>query len=219
MSSAAETVDSSTHRDATFVRARLGSLLAFLPLGVWSIGHLWNNLSAFQGGDKWSAAVTQYPHPVAQLATGVVVLVPLVLHVLWGIGRITSSQPNNQRYGYFANLKYLLQRVSAVGLLLFIGAHMWLAMLHPRLTTGHPEPFAELAQEMHFHTPTLIVYLLGTLGLAYHLANGIHTFCMGWGVVTSRKALRNLNGFVVLLFGVFLAMGWGAIYAIFSAVA
>lgn len=208
-----------TTQDKGFVRARLGSFLAFFPLGVWSIGHLWNNLAAFQGGAEWSAAVTEYSHPIAQLATGIVVLVPLALHTAWGIKRIATSQPNNVRYGTFANLKYAVQRLSAIGLLLFLGAHLWLAMLKPRLTTGHAEPFADIAREMHFHTPTLVVYLLGTLALAYHLANGLHTLTMGWGIVVSRRALRKLDGLAVALFVLFLGMGWGAIYAIYSAVA
>ena len=64
-------------------------------------------------------------------------------------------------------------------------------MLHPRLTTGRPEPFADIAHEMHHHVPTLVVYVLGTLGVAYHLANGLHTFAMGWGIVSSRRALKS----------------------------
>ena len=38
-----------------FLLARLGSLLAFLPLGVWTLGHLWNQLAAYtspQGGES-----------------------------------------------------------------------------------------------------------------------------------------------------------------------
>jgi succinate dehydrogenase / fumarate reductase cytochrome b subunit len=216
---ATATGDSAARAVRGFVRARLGSLVAFAPLGVWSIAHLWNNLAAFQGPEAWERAVTEYPHPVAQLVTGVLVLVPLVLHTLWGLRRLASSRPNNVRYKYFTNLKYLLQRLSAIGLLFFLGAHLWLAMLKPRLTTGHAEPFADIAQEMHFHAPTLVVYLLGTLGLAYHLANGLHTFAMGWGLVSSRRALRHLDGLALALFLVLLAMGWGAIYALYTAVA
>jgi hypothetical protein len=27
---------------------RLGSLLAFVPLGVWTVGHLWHQLAAYE---------------------------------------------------------------------------------------------------------------------------------------------------------------------------
>jgi succinate dehydrogenase / fumarate reductase cytochrome b subunit len=219
MSSAAHADEGTIRKDGAFLRSRMGSLLAVLPLGVWSVNHLWDNLAAFQGPDAWQVAVTEYPHPLAQLATGVMVLLPLVLHTIWGLRRLATSRPNNLRYGYFANLRYTLQRLSAVGLVLFLGAHLWLAMLKPRLQTGQPEGFADLAHEMHFHLPTLVVYLLGTLGLAYHLANGLQTFAMGWGVVSSRSALRRLDGLVVIAFAVLVAMGWGAIFAIYTAVA
>jgi succinate dehydrogenase / fumarate reductase cytochrome b subunit len=204
-----------------FWSARLASFLAVVPLSVWTFGHVWNNLAVWQGGDAWQKAVTEYPHPIAQLLTGVIVLVPLGLHTIWGIGRLYSSKPNNVRYGFFANFKYLLQRLSAIGVLLFLGAHLWLAMLAPRLGIGgvpsHAEQFADISHEMHFHGPTLAVYILGTLGVSYHLANGLQQFCMGWGVVSSRRALKQLEWVTILVFFVLLAMCWGAIYGLYSA--
>ena len=215
MSSAAA---STTRRlDGSFLRSRLGSLLAVVPLGVWTVNHLWNNLSAFQGAAQWQADVTEYRHPLVFFASGTVALLPLVLHTIWGIGRLVSAKPNNVKYKFFANLKYTVQRLSAIGVMLFLGAHIWLALLHPRITTGRPEPFADIAHEMHHHLPTLAVYLLGTLGVSYHLANGLQSFAMGWGVVASRRALKRLDSAVIGLFLVLLAMSWGAIYALWDA--
>src|SRR5262245_56610119 len=105
MTSAAEPA-STAARDRGFLRARLGSLLAFFPLSVWAVGHLWNNLAAFQGAEAWTQAVTEYRHPVAQLVTGIVVLVPLVIHTVWGLRRMVTSRPNNFRYTTYGNLKY-----------------------------------------------------------------------------------------------------------------
>jgi succinate dehydrogenase / fumarate reductase cytochrome b subunit len=206
-------------RDArsAFLRDRLASMLAVLPLGAWTVAHLWHNLAAFEGPEAWQDAVTGYAHPFAEAATGIAVLLPLALHIVWGLGRLASSRPNNLRYRFYGNLKYLLQRASAVGVLLFMGAHLWLALIKPRVTQGHSEGFADIAHEMHFHAPTLVVYVLGTLGVAYHLANGTQTFCMSWGIVSSRTALRRLEWFAVLLFAALLAMSWGAIYALWAA--
>jgi hypothetical protein len=61
----------------------------------------------------------------------------------------------SRAYAYYDNLKYLLQRLAAIGVQLFLEAHLWLAMIHPRLVPGHPEPFSDIAFEMRFHTPTL----------------------------------------------------------------
>jgi succinate dehydrogenase / fumarate reductase cytochrome b subunit len=198
-------------------RTRIGSLLAVVPLSIWVVVHLWNNLSAFQGGDRWQDDVTTYAHPVAHLVTSIVVLLPLVLHTVWGVGRLLTSRPNNVRYGFFANLKYLLQRLSAVGLLLFLGAHLWLAMLKPRLVEGHAEAFSDIAHQMRTHMPTLVVYLLGTAGISYHVANGLSTFAMGWGIVSSKKALARVDMLGGLVFVVLLAMGWGVIWALWQA--
>lgn len=214
MSAAATT---SRRLNGSFVRARMGSLLAVVPLGVWTVSHLWNNLSAFKGAAAWQAEVTEYRHPLAFFASATVALLPLVLHTIWGIGRLVSVQPNNLKYRGFSNLKYAVQRLSAIGVMFFLGAHIWLALLHPRITTGRPEPFADISHEMHNHLPTLAVYLLGTLGVAYHLANGLHSFTMGWGLLVSRRALRRLDGGVIVLFLILLGMSWGAIYALWAA--
>jgi succinate dehydrogenase / fumarate reductase, cytochrome b subunit len=202
---------------SSFFQARLASFLAIAPLGVWTIAHLWHNLAAFEGADAWESAVTGYAHPFAQAAAAIAVLLPLAIHTVWGLGRLATSRPNNLSYRLYGNVKYALQRVAGFGVLLFLGAHLWLAMIRPRLIERHAEPFAHIAQEMHFHAPTLLVYLLGTLGTCYHLANGVQTFCMGWGVVSSQRGLRRLDGAAIVVFAVLLAMSWGAIYALWAA--
>jgi len=202
---------------SNFISERLGSALAIVPLGVWTLSHLWNNLAAFQGGQAWQTAVTEYPHPLAEGITLGVVLLPLVWHTIWGLGRIFKTRPNYPRYGYFANFKFILQRVAGLGLLAFLGAHLWLAFLHPRLVEGHVEPFSDIAHEMHFHKPTLLVYVLGVLAIAYHLANGIHTAMMTWGATVTKLSLRKWELLAWGIFALMLAMGWGAIYALFRA--
>jgi succinate dehydrogenase / fumarate reductase, cytochrome b subunit len=90
-------------------------------------------------------------------------------------------------------------------------------LLDPRINHHKAEPFEHIAHEMRHHGPTTVVYILGTLGVAYHLANGLYSFAMGWGVVSSRRALRRLDVGVIALFLVLLAMSWGVIYALWSA--
>jgi len=201
----------------SFYRARIASFLAIAPLGIWTVLHLWDNLSAFGGAREWEQTVTGARHPLHQTLVVVVVILPLLLHTLWGIVRLASSRPNNVRYGNYDNLKYLLQRLSALGLLGFIGAHLWLAWIQPRFVEGRPEPFTDISHEMAHHTPTLVVYILGVLAVAYHLANGIQTFAMGQGLVGSAAALRRLEWVVYLVFALLLAMGWGSVYALWQA--
>lgn len=204
-------------RRRSFLSSRLASALALAPLGVWTIDHVWDNLAAFSGPNEWQAAVTGHSHPVALVITSAVVLAPLVLHTIWGLDRLRTSRPNNARYGTFANLKYLLQRLSAVGVLLFLGAHIWLAFIRPRFVLGHAETFADISREMRHHGPTLVVYLLGTLGVAYHLANGVYGVAMGWGLAASRSSLKKVEIASLALFAGLLAMSWGAVYAFWRA--
>jgi succinate dehydrogenase / fumarate reductase cytochrome b subunit len=201
----------------SFVASRIGSFLAIVPLGVWTVVHLWNNVSAFEGAQAWETAVTRHPNPVAEGVTFAVVLIPLVLHTIWGIGRLFSSRPNVLRYRTYGNLKYVLQRVAAVGVLFFLGAHLWKAFLQPRLFEGHPETFEHIAGMMRTHPPTLAVYLLGTLGVAYHLANGLQGFAMGWGLVVGRSAGRWFEWFSIAVGVILLALSWGTIYALWAA--
>src|SRR5689334_22914570 len=114
-----------------FLGSRLGSFLAVAPLSFWTIHHLWVNLYAFRGAAAWEREVTEYSHPIGMWATFALVLLPILVHAVWGVGRLLTSRPNLFRYRYFANLKYTLQRLSAIGILLFIGAHLWLATIHP----------------------------------------------------------------------------------------
>jgi succinate dehydrogenase / fumarate reductase cytochrome b subunit len=217
MLTASSRVAPSAQARSGFQRARVASFLAVFPLGAWTFFHLWHALFAFEGADAWQKALTTYPHPIAEGLTGVLVLLPLALHTIWGIGRLVTSRPNNVRYRLYSNVKYTLQRLSAVGVLLFLGAHLWLAMLKPRLVEGQAETFADLAQHMHFHMPTLVTYVLGILGVAYHLANGVQTACMGWGVATTERALRRLEWVAMSIFVLLLVMGWGAVYALWAA--
>ena len=200
-----------------FLLNRLGSVLAVAPLGAWTVVHIWNNLAVYRGPTAWQNAVTGYEHPYGSFAISLIVLLPLLFHTVWGIGRLAKSRPNNGRYGYFDNLRYMLQRLAALGVLAFLGAHLWLAFLHPRFVEGAPENFADIAHEMHFNGPTLPVYLLGTLGVAYHLGNGIASLGMGWGLTASKKGMQRWQLFGIALFVLLWVMSWGAIYGLYQA--
>lgn len=199
-----------------FILARLGSIFAILPLGVWTTVHLWNQLAAYQSPESWQSSVTAHSSQAGAALTFAVVLVPLLWHTVWGISRMVKSRPN-VRIGWFSNFRYILQRLSAIGLLLFLGAHLWLAWISPRFIEGRPEPFSDIAREMHFHTPTLVVYILGVLAIAYHLANGLWSFLsMGWGVTVSKSGIAWMERVSLLFFFVLLAIGWSAVYGLYA---
>jgi succinate dehydrogenase / fumarate reductase cytochrome b subunit len=198
-----------------FLLARLGSLFAILPLGVWTLNHLWNQLAAYDSPEAWETSVTGHSSPASTALTFAVVLVPLLWHTAWGIGRMLRSRPD-VRVTWFSNLRYIVQRLSAIGLLFFLGAHLYLAWFEPRFLQGHAELFPDISRQMRFHTPTLVVYLLGVLAIAYHLANGLWSFLsMGWGAMVSKAGIAWLERFALLFFFVLLAIGWAAVYGLY----
>lgn len=217
MSTHAATAPTAHSQKTPLLQSRLGSFLAVVPLSFWVVNHLWDNLAAWQGAQAWQSAVTQYKHPYAQVLTFLIVMLPLLFHTGWGLVRIFSFKPNLGAYPYYGNVKYLVQRVAGLGVLAFLGAHIWLAFLQPRLMHGAAEPFAAIAYEMRWHAPTLIVYVLGVLGTAYHLANGLQGFAMGWGLLSSERSMRRFEPWSIGIFLVLLAMGWGVIFSMYQA--
>src|SRR5256714_13940089 len=198
-----------------FFVARLGSLLAFAPLGVWTVGHLWHQLAAYQSPQAWEIAVTGHVNVATTVLVFILVLGPLLWHIVWGIVRMLRSRAAPLQGG-FSILRYVTQRLSAVGLLLFLGAHLYLAWFEPRFLHGRPEPFAQISREMRFHTPTLIVYILGIVGIAYHLANGLWSFMtMGWGITVSKSGMKWLERLSIAFFVLLLALGWAALHGLY----
>lgn len=205
---------------------RLGSVLAIAPLGVWVAWHLWENLYAWRGDAAWSERAVDTVvtaegraytgNPLSAALVSAVVFAPLLLHTAWGLRRLSMAKPNG--YRFFGNARYILQRLSALGLLGFIAAHVYLARISPALhsPTGH-ESFEDLAGHMRHHPPTLVVYLLGVLGTTFHLANGVHTAAFIHGLAASPRAQRRMQAVSIALFVVLLGIGWGAVAGLYDA--
>jgi hypothetical protein len=62
---------------------------------------------------------------------------------------------------------------------------------------------------------TAIVYILGILGVVYHLANGLTTFGISWGITTGAKSIKRAE-ILALVFGLLLlALGYATIVGFF----
>jgi succinate dehydrogenase / fumarate reductase cytochrome b subunit len=127
----------------------------------------------------------------------------------YGLFVVKKARPQLVRYFLFGNLKYFIQRLSGIGLLFFIPAHIYKTRIDPALS-GYVLDFRHMSEA--FHEPlTLAVYFLGVLGVAYHLANGIWQFSIGWGIVTTEKGMHRVQIFSYIVFVLLLLMGYGAI--------
>ena len=193
------------------------SLFGLLPLSAYVFLHLWTNMNSLQGPEAFDKALlASRGHPAFILFEIFSLGVPLLSHSILGMLEVARGRPNNASYPFFDNLKYILQRVSAVGLLLWIGAHIVKARLMPAIECTNAPACSETWMGMHeaFSEPvTLVVYALGMLAISYHLANGLYTASMRWGIVVSDAGRRRMTVVSVLVLAtlmlMFSASVWG----------
>lgn len=213
MESTAEATSTPTVNMTQFWLGKAFSLLG-LALSFYVVLHLYNNTTSLSGAEAFNAHVaksrqTPFYVPMAILA----LWVPIFFHGIYGLFTLKDSRPNLLRFKYFENLKYVLQRLSGIGLLAFIPAHVYKTRIEPALS-GHSVDFAHMVEG--FHEPlTVVVYLLGVLGAAYHVANGVWQFSIGWGLVKTQKGMNRVMAFAIVLGLALLTMGYAAMWGFY----
>jgi succinate dehydrogenase / fumarate reductase cytochrome b subunit len=126
---------------------------------------------------------------------------------------------NTTKYNYGGNVRYTLQRWTAVFLLLFIVYHV--GTLHKwgfsliGLTDApdfNPKNMAYQTTAGAIKTPyssmalnvlVMVFYLLGIWSAVFHFANGLWTSAIAWGLTVTRTSQRRW-GHVCLTFGIIL---------------
>ena len=189
--------------DSYFVIRRMHSLTGIVPVGLFLIYHLYLQLYLHSGAQAYNEVINGfYDSPLAVWALVFIVYIPLFFHAFLGIRLIFVSrvQPS---YAYFSHLLYWLQRISGVGVLLFVIAHVWNAQLGPWLEGSWGTHFEHLSDgfadpDSGFITKT--VYVLGILGSVFHFSNGINTFCMTWGIALTPNSQRSVRVFSISIF-------------------
>ncbi len=155
------------------------------------------------------------------------IFLPLLFHALVGIWIIRSGHSNAGQYRFVNNKRYTLQRWSGVIAVLFILFHVfhlhgwfhaeaWLKNVAEPLGMARFRPYnaaSTLAQALSgFVYPAF--YAIGVIACVFHLANGIWTMGITWGVWLTPQAQRRADyvcaGFGVLLGIVGLSALWAA---------
>lgn len=212
--------------------------------------------------------------PMLWLVELTVIFIPLLIHALYGIYIVKAGVKfNTTKYAYGGNIRYALQRWTAVILLLFIAFHVgtlhkWgLEGIHNLLEWAHREPsplpttadgsvdFSKLdllqrfsfwcddhggrfqaGDGQAFRTTAMGIrqyfdesgdpghigfwngavigfYLLGIWSACFHLANGLWTSAIAWGLTVTRTSQRRW-GHVCLVIGIVVTiLGTSAWYA------
>ena len=201
-----------------FAIRRLHSLLGIVPLGLYMVIHLTTNASFLNGSETFQRAVylIHAPGKLLPLIEWGAILMPLIFHAAIGVWISKTSQLNTDRYKFTNNRRYVWQRITGVWALIYLFAHVlhlhgwlhaeaWLAMIRPAFGQFRPYNAAStLAASMQgWFWPAF--YLTGMLACVYHLANGIWTAGITWGLWISETAQRRATRLSVAL-GVGLAV-------------
>jgi succinate dehydrogenase / fumarate reductase, cytochrome b subunit len=178
---------------AYFILRRLHSLTGVIPAGLFLLMHGLINTGALLGECSFTEGVqlvNRTPYlPYVEIFG---ILLPLVFHGVIGLWMVfVQSSFNSLSYNYSRNWWYLVQRVTAVIVFVFLGWHLWDTWLAKQLGDIQLEGFYQhLVEGMSSDRVTLVMYTVGTLAASFHLMNGLWGFFASWGLTQSRKSQR-----------------------------
>lgn len=210
---------------------RLHSLSGIIPLGAYMVVHLATNASLLNGPATFQRAVYSI-HSLGillPLVEWVFILLPLLFHGLLGVWIIRTGRSNSSVYTYTNNRRYTWQRWTGLIALVFLVVHVfhlqgwfhmsiWLDYIARPMGMANFRPYnaaSSMALAMDgWLWPTF--YLAGVLACVYHLANGLWTAGITWGLWVSPAAQKRATRLCVII-GVLLAvLGMSAWWAAVS---
>jgi succinate dehydrogenase / fumarate reductase cytochrome b subunit len=201
-----------------FLIRRLHSLSGLIPVGGYMVIHLLVNASVLESPNTFQKNVYQI-HSLGALLPVVewtFIFIPILFHAAIGFVIIAGGMPNTINYPYSANRRYTWQRITGMIAFVFIAFHVfhmhgwfhnsyWVdRIVHP-FGGGQFRAYnaVSTAGEALQNGGWVTLYLIGILACVYHLANGIWTMGITWGVWISeaaqRRALRICTVFGLLL--------------------
>jgi succinate dehydrogenase / fumarate reductase, cytochrome b subunit len=175
-----------------FLLRRLHSLVGLVPVGAFLVFHLWENSQSRLGAAHYNGVVVaglQQMNYLPLLELFAIAL-PLLFHAGYGLVITIGARPELRRYPYLRNWMYLLQRVSGLGILLFLLGHVGMTRIWGMLNPGvHTDLFGHMQGALS--QPWIFgLYALGLLLSVFHLANGLWGMALVWGLATSTLAQR-----------------------------
>jgi len=202
-----------------FLLRRLHSLTGIVFAGYLAL-HLLINATIVEGGapgrEVYQVQVNKiHDLPFLRLIEWALIFAPILYHAIHGIWITLSGQPNTLSYPFGRNWLYLMQRVSAVIVLLFVLFHV-LALKYGAFGTGLAFEPQQAMRSIVRHMAAnrfvaWVVYPLGILAACFHAANGIWAAGITWGLTTSAGAQRRWGIIAAAIFALLLAAGMTAL--------
>jgi succinate dehydrogenase / fumarate reductase, cytochrome b subunit len=176
-----------------FLLRRLHSLAGVVPLTVFIFFHFFANSFSTLGREPYNKTVDQLRSlPFLMAVEWTFIFGPFLFHMLYGTWIVFTGEPNTLRLKYKRNWAYFLQRVTAVIVFVFVIFHVvGLHYLEP--ATDHTTGKTDFYHYLHFYyqNPYVLTwYIISLAATCFHLANGICTFAMTWGLTIGPGSQR-----------------------------
>jgi len=191
---------------------RLHSLLGIIPVGAFLTVHLVINHFATRGEEAYNNAVGfMESMPFLIFMEIFVIYLPLLFHAFYGIYIAFTVKYNPNRYGTLRNWLFILQRFTGIFLVVFIVWHVFETRFQKAI--GAKEVNFNMMEEILANNWMLGFYIAGVVSAAFHLANGIWSFLVSWGVTQSPKSQR-ITTYVTL--AIFIALSVVGVQALLA---
>ena len=181
----------------TFLLRKAHQLTGVVPLGVFFFVHMFTNSKAMNGAASFDKAVKDI-HDIPYLLFLEIfgIFLPLLFHSVYGILISAEAKINALNYGMVRNWFYVFQRATGIFLFFFLLFHM----LHLRFglipglniipVAGNADRAYSIVGGEFQITWVLVLYIVGILATAWHLAYGFFLFAVDWGIVIGEKAQK-----------------------------
>ncbi len=192
-----------------FLIYRLFSLAGLVPVGAYMVVHLVVNATMLISPMTYQQQVDNI-HALGflvPLLEWTFIFIPILFHGVVGLIIVSGSMPNTSAYPYVNNIRYTLQRATGMIAFAYIFYHVYqMHHLGHFLGGGRFDPDAATSStaEVLSSLPTQLLYGVGVLSCVYHLANGLWTAGITWGIWTTPAAMRRA-GWISLVFGLLMA--------------
>lgn len=181
-----------TRDERHFWLRRLHSLSGIVPVGGFLAFHLYENYSATLGAAAYNRMTRSLQETRFALALEIaVILIPLLFHGVYGLFITGTARPNVVTNRYVRNWMYFLQRVTGVILFAFVIFHLWTTRFVD--IRNHEEVDLFRLMESSVANPWIYAfYVLGIVSATFHLANGIWSFSIVWGLTVGPRAQQRM---------------------------
>lgn len=198
-------------RESDFYIRRLHSLLGIIPVGLFVAQHLVINHFATRGPEAFNAASDFMGNlPFVLFLEWFIIYIPLMFHAFYGIYIAFTAKNNVQRYGTFRNWMFMLQRITGVFLVVFIAWHIFETRIQKAL--GATVDFDMMATILA-NPFMLAFYIAGVIAATFHLANGVWSFLVTWGIAQSPRSQTIVTYVTIGIFLILSVIGVQALLA------